>query len=153
MEQKPYTLCSTDGTGRRYRVLRRDDSWARYIFQNVAGLWEIEDERFPPAIPAFPTKDEAALFAYMEGRFYFETARAKPKDIQIRVSPNFGQCNCPSGQWVASLHHEDGRPAGRNSWSASLAEAKALGLRQALLDTNVTVEEANELKWLEAMLH
>ena len=67
------------------------------------------------------------------------------------VSPNVGQWyNCPPGQWVASLHHEDGTPAGMNRCSVSLAEAKALGLRAAFLNNYLTREFANQQEWLGA---
>lgn len=153
--EKPYTLGSTDATGSRYCVHRTSDkSIAGYIWRNAAGQWGIED-----ALPAlsdgrpvsFADLDEAALFAYMKGRCYQATIPTPSESIQIRVSPNFGQrASCPLGQWFASLYHGDGETAGSDRCSASLAEAKTRGLRNALLNNNLTTEDANQLEWREA---
>ena len=136
---------------------------ARCIWQNSEGLWEIEErtpvsgsrprpvnaERFsPPVLPAFPSREDAALFAYMEGRYYHTTVTPSDGPIQIMVSPNFGDWK---GQWVASLHYEkDGKCAGSNSCSASLSEAKTLGLRLALRNDT---PDADDREWQEATVN
>jgi hypothetical protein len=140
-ERMPYLLASCDASGRRYFVCKLDKSAAGYVRQNAEGQWEIEDQD-DPHFPAFAARDEAALFLYMNGRSY-RTKVSIPEPIQIWVSPNFGQWrNCQLGQWVASLHREDGRAAGMNRCSVSLAETKILGIQQA---TNVPREQACQL--------
>ena len=155
MEQKPYTLCSTDGTGRRYLVLRRDESWARYICLNAAGLWKIEGDHFSPAVPAFPSQDTAARFASMEGRFYCHTVPTRFSErVQVRVMPNFGEYwhTRPLGKWVVSLHKGDGTfatAAGNGVPFDELAKGMAAGLQGALHDPAVTNGDALGRDWEE----
>jgi hypothetical protein len=145
----PFLLCSTDSPVRFGIKRPSDNSMARYICQNFAGRWEIEDILTPP-LREFSSQGEAALFAHMEGRFYHATVSTSiPSDcqIQIRIFPNFGQCvTCPPGEWVASLFDKDGICAGLNRCSASLAEAKTLGLQLASFDRTAV---ADQLEWLE----
>jgi hypothetical protein len=102
----------------------------------------------PSTLPTFPNRHEAALFSYMEGRCYHATVGPSEDRTQIRVSPNFGYwSNCRLGQWVASLHKEDGSCAGSNSCSSSIAEAKAQGLQRALRNR---AADADQLEWAEA---
>jgi|ERR1700722_16601741 len=161
MAEMPYLLCSTDASGQRYAIHRLNDgSMGRYIRRHSEGQWEVEDGSFmsvprsrvrslrPSALPAFPDQNEAALFSYMEDRYYHATVGPSEDRVQIRVSPNFGGwSNCPTGQWVSSLHREDGRCAGGNRCSASVAEAKVQGLHLALGNR---APDADQLEWTEA---
>ena len=150
--EKPYIL-SVDETGRRYLIERKSDrSRTRHINQNGAGLWEIEiDGDSADGLPAFPNRDEAAHFAYMEGRFYCVTITSEQSErIQIRISPNFGQrYSCPRGYWFASFFHEEnGNPAGVDCYSSSLEETKDLSLRRPMLGQSANIENTHVV-WSE----
>ena len=137
---------------------------AGYIRQTEQGRWKVLDldEKDYEDIPAFQFRDEAALFLYMRGRVYqailevpiVGTAASEP--IQIRVSPNFGKWYGPGsmlGQWAASLHHEDGRSAGLTRCADCVAEAKAVGVQQALGDILAQKEvrsRSEQLLWQES---
>jgi hypothetical protein len=87
----------------------------------------------------------------MEGRFYCATITAPSSErLQIRVLPNFGYWHtCPLGQWVASLHKENGEFYGFSGGSDSLTEAKAMGLRGASGNPTLTEDDALRLDWYE----
>jgi hypothetical protein len=152
--KEPYLLADCYETnchsGKHYHVQRSDGAkWV--ICQDGAGRWEIERAHPSEALPSFPSEDDAARFASMEGRFYCASVTAPSSErLQVRVVPNFGYWrNWPSGQWVASLHRENGDICGFSGGSDSLTKTKAIGLRGALSDPNLTEDEALRLDWHE----
>src|ERR1019366_9369281 len=94
--ERPYLLAncheSNCHASAHYHVRRTNGAGHWVIFLNAEGRWVHERCNPSNALPGFPTEDDAALFACMEGRFYHATVISPSSErIQIRVSPNFGQ--------------------------------------------------------------
>jgi hypothetical protein len=165
--EDPYLVARCDVSD-RYIVKRTcDGSIAGYVLQVNAG-WEIEDEAGRRGVTryaaeatkhrVFATLDEAALFVYTRNRAYqkFINIEVPPERIEIRVTPNFGQCIvCTDGQWVAYLYQEDGTPAGL-CCSDSLEEVKFKGLLKAHFKTypepTEEMRRTSKEDWTEALL-
>lgn len=163
----PYLVCDC-GERNRYIVQRKCDGSIAGCLCLVKAGWEIEDEserRRTPQYAAetivrrvFGTLEDAALFVYMGNRAYqtFINIEDPPERIEIRITPNLGQCiACSYGQWVASLYSEDGTLAGL-CCADSLDEAKFKGLMKAHFRTypepTEEMRRISEEPWVERAL-
>jgi uncharacterized membrane protein len=153
----PYLLDGNDGTGRYYCVRRKGDrSNAGNVRQTERG-WVVEDTRQVEYenIPPFPSRADAALFLYMQGRAYKSRFDIGQERIDVRVSPNRHSDGSEPALWAASLHGEDGRPAGRTRCAGSVDEAKIAGVQCAYygnLPPEVAQSKSERAQWEDVSL-
>lgn len=156
-----------------YRVQGLDGIILRSVWLGPDDTWEVEGNPQPHEEAAqpksaenakseqltFPSLDDAAEFAAMEGKFFYADLTAPrhvyqegrclylgAERVQIRLSPSF---RVRPGQWLGYLYYEHGQDVLAAS-SRNLEEAKIKTLEHALGYGHVAAIEPDPRHWREA---